>query len=94
MKLTFIIAVVVLLATVIVIAVFALSRHKKAGSGDIKLVGEIAHVDTKLEPEGTVLVRGELWRARSQDGSVISSHARVRIVGFQDHLVLVEPVAE
>jgi membrane-bound serine protease (ClpP class) len=94
MKLTFIIAVVAVLATLVVIVVFALSRHKKAGSGDIKLVGEIAHVDKRLEPEGTVLVRGELWRAKSRDGSVISSHARVRIVGFQDHLVLVEPVAE
>ncbi|MDQ2975101.1 MAG: NfeD family protein [Acidobacteriota bacterium] len=94
MKATFIISVVALLATLVVVAVFALSRHKKAGSGDVKLVGEIAHVDTKLEPEGTVLVRGELWRAKAQDGSVIPSHARVRIVGFQDHLVLVEPVAE
>lgn len=94
MKLTFIIAVVAVLATLVVIVVFALSRHKKAGSGDIKLVGEIAHVDKRLEPEGTVLVRGELWRAKSRDGSVISSPARVRIVGFQDHLVLVEPVAE
>jgi membrane-bound serine protease (ClpP class) len=94
MKATFIIAAVALLATLVVGVVFALSRHKKAGSGDVKLVGEIAHVDTTLEPEGTVLVRGELWRAKSHDGSVISSHARVRIVGFQDHLVLVEPVAE
>jgi membrane-bound serine protease (ClpP class) len=94
MKLTFIIAVVVLLAALIVIVVFALSRHKRAGSGDVKLVGEIAQVDTRLEPEGTVLVHGELWRAKAQDGSVIPSHARVRIVGFQDHLVLVEPMAE
>jgi membrane-bound serine protease (ClpP class) len=94
MRLTFIMAIVALLATLIVIVVFALSRHKRAGTGDIKLVGEIAHVDTKLEPEGTVLVRGELWRARSKDGSSISSHARVRIIGFQDHLVLVEPLSD
>jgi membrane-bound serine protease (ClpP class) len=94
MKLAVIITVVAVLAALIVIVVFALARHKKAGSGDIKLVGEIAHVDTRLEPEGTVLVRGELWRAKAQDGSVIPSHARVRIVGFQDHFVLVEPMAE
>jgi len=70
--------------------VAALSRHKKAGSGDIKLIGEIATVETRLAPEGTVIVRGELWRARSNDGSVISSHARVRVVGFKDFLALVE----
>ncbi len=70
--------------------VAALSRHKKAGSGDIKLIGEIATVDTPLAPEGTVIVRGELWRARSDDGSLISSRARVRVVGFEDFLALVE----
>ena len=70
--------------------VAALSRHKKAGSGDIKLIGEIATVETRLAPEGTVIVRGELWRARSNDGSVIPSHARVRVVGFEDFLALVE----
>jgi membrane-bound ClpP family serine protease len=94
MTLALIIAFVAAVATLIVIGVFALSRHKKAGHGNLKLVGEIAHVDTKLEPEGTVLVGGELWRARSHDGAAISEHARVRIIGFQDHLVLVELAAD
>jgi membrane-bound serine protease (ClpP class) len=92
MKLTLILTIVATLATLVVIVVFALSRHKKAGTGDIKLLGEIGLVDSQLEPEGTVLVRGELWRAKSEDGVVIPAQARVRIVGFQDHLVLVEPV--
>lgn len=70
--------------------VAALSRHKKAGAGEIKLVGEIAMVETSLAPEGTVIVRGELWRARSNDGSIISPRARVRVVGFKDFLALVE----
>jgi membrane-bound serine protease (ClpP class) len=87
-------AIVAGLATLIVILVFALSRHKKGATGDVNLIGELAHVDSKLDPEGTVLVRGELWRARSRDGSAIPSHTRVRITSFQDHLVLVELVSD
>jgi membrane-bound ClpP family serine protease len=81
---------IALFTAFIAIVVAALSRHKKAGIGDIKLVGEIAQVDIRLDPEGTVLVCGELWRARSNSGGVISSCARVRVVGFKDHLALVE----
>jgi membrane-bound serine protease (ClpP class) len=93
MRLALVIAFVAL-ASLVVIVVFALSRHKKAGTGDLKLLGEIGLTDSSLEPEGTVLVQGELWRARSRDGSVVSARARVRIVSFKDHLVLVEPVLD
>lgn len=85
-----ILAIIALLAAVVAIVVAALSRHKKAGTGDVKLIGEIATVETRLAPEGTVIVRGELWRARSSDGNVILPHARVRVVGFKDLLALVE----
>ena len=85
--------------TLITIAVFTaligvvvtgLSLHKKAGAGDINLVGEIALVEICLAPEGTVIVRGELWPARSDDGSVILPNARVRVVGCKDYLALVQ----
>lgn len=89
MSLNLVIAIVAGLALLIAGLIAASSRHKKAGAGDIKLMGETGQVDTQLDPEGTVLVHGELWRARSSDGSVISSDASVRVVGFQDHLVLV-----
>jgi membrane-bound serine protease (ClpP class) len=85
-----ILAIIALLTAVVAIVVAALSRHKKAGTGNVKLIGEIATVETHLAPEGTVIVRGELWRARSSDGNVILSHARVRVVGFKDLLALVE----
>jgi membrane-bound serine protease (ClpP class) len=91
MKLVLLIAVLASVAALATLVVVALYIHKKAGAGDIKLIGELAQVDTKLDPEGTVIVRGELWRARSLDGNHISACARVRVVGFEDHLVLVEP---
>lgn len=81
------ILVVAAVATAIVIALYV---HKRKRTGDIKLIGEIARVDTKLDPEGTVIVCGELWRAKSKTGAVISTRARVRVVAFDDHLALVE----
>ncbi len=90
MKLVLLIAILAAIAALATVLVVALYRHKKAGAGEIKLLGEIAHVDIKLDPEGTVIVCGELWRAKSNDGAVIAAHARVRVVGFEDHLALVE----
>jgi membrane-bound ClpP family serine protease len=85
-----IISVIVVFTSLIAIVVAALSRHKKASTGDIRLIGEVAQVDSRLDPEGTVIVDGELWRARSNSGKAISSRARVRVVGFRDYLALVE----
>jgi membrane-bound serine protease (ClpP class) len=90
MRATTILAIMAIFIALVAAVVAALSRHKKAGSRDIKLIGEIGTVETRLAPEGTIVVRGELWRARASDGSVISSHARVRVVGFEDFLALVE----
>lgn len=90
MKLLLLIGVLASVAALATLLVVSLYLHKKAGAGDIKLVGEIAQVDTELDPEGTVIVCGEMWRARSKDGAVISSHAQVRVVGFEGHLALVE----
>jgi membrane-bound serine protease (ClpP class) len=70
--------------------VAAISRHKKSATNDIQLVGARGHVSTELTPEGTVLIHGELWRARSADGINIASHTVVQVVGLSGHLLLVE----
>ena len=74
----------------ILVAVLALWIHKKAAAGNIKLIGEAGEVETKLDPVGTVIVCGELWRARTQDGASVEAQTRVRVVGIEDHLALVE----
>jgi membrane-bound ClpP family serine protease len=84
------VAILVVAAAVATAIVIALYVHKRKRAGDIKLIGEIARVDTKLDPEGTVIVCGELWRAKSKTGALISTRARVRVVAFDDHLALVE----
>jgi membrane-bound serine protease (ClpP class) len=71
----------------------ALSRHQKAATGELDLVGAVAFVETNLEPEGSVLVRGELWRARSRTGANIKSGRDVRVVGACGYLLEVEPTS-
>lgn len=90
MSLVLVIAIGTVVAMLLALVIAALSRHKKAGSKDVRLLGEIARVDTTLDPEGTVILSGELWRAKSSNGATISSCALVRVVGLQDHFVLVK----
>ena len=72
--------------------IFALWRHKKGALGELDLLGARASVETTLEPEGSVLVRGELWRARSRTGVQIERGRAVRVVGASQYLLEVEPV--
>lgn len=85
--LTAILAGFALIALAIVIALY---RHKKTSAGELRLIGELCQVNTNLTPDGTVMVQGELWAARSIDGAVVAPRSMVRIVGAQDHLLLVK----
>ena len=83
------------LAFGLVLAIFvvvAMSRHKKGGAGELDLLGAVALVQTRLAPEGSVLVRGELWRARTRTGANVERGREVRVVGASQHLLEVEPV--
>lgn len=68
----------------------SLSRHQKSARGDLQLTGRQALVEKQLQPEGTILVRGEIWQARSRTGEVLATDSVVRIVGAQDHLLIVD----
>ena len=70
--------------------VVVLYRHKKTSSRKDLVPGQTGQVVTSLHPEGTVMVAGELWPAKSADDNPISSGTRVRVVGSRDHLLLVE----
>ena len=72
--------------------VVALWRHKRAASGDVDLLGAAASVETALGPEGSVLIRGELWRARSATGVPLERGRAVRVVGASRHLLEVAPL--
>jgi membrane-bound serine protease (ClpP class) len=96
MSSTFVVAVALTLGLLLISAavyVIALSRHHKGATGDLELVGSLASVEISLKPEGAVLVRGELWRARTRAGDVIERGGRVRVVGASAHLLEVEPLS-
>ena len=86
--LTGIMALTIALSLAIVVALY---RHKKAGSGPVMVIGQTGEVVFELLPEGTVVVHGEVWRARSRDGSTLGAKRRIRVVGVEGHLVVVEP---
>lgn len=90
MKLLVLIAILSLTVALSLAIVVALFRHKKASSTRTGILGELGEASSDLVPEGAVVVHGELWRARSRDGSLISRQTRVRVVGVERHLLLVE----
>ena len=90
MKLIFLTAILALIGLIALALVIALYRHKKASAGEVRLIGELCQVNTNLTPDGTVLVQGELWPAHSIDGTFIAPPSLVRIVGAQDHQLLVK----
>ena len=89
MKFFILVGILALTITLSLAMVIALYRHKKASKGSIHVVGETGEVSSDLVPEGTVLVHGELWRARSGDGSTLGARTRVRVVGVEGHLLVV-----
>lgn len=91
-KLLLMVASVLLL--VLALLVSALSRHKKYAARRVNVIGAFGVIETNLEPEGAVIVHGELWRARSKDGANMDSRTRIRVVGVQAHLLLVESASQ
>ena len=89
MLMTVTIAVFVLGLLLIALISF-LSLRKRFANRDLRLIGEAARVETTLTPDGTVIIGGELWPARSIDGLVIASRRRVRVVSVEDLSLLVE----
>jgi membrane-bound serine protease (ClpP class) len=63
------------------------ARRAKPQTGADELADQIGVVRQTLDPEGSVFVNGELWRARSSDGP-ISAGESVRVERVDDGLVL------
>ena len=83
---------IVLITVALLLGVFvvALALRKRFGNSDLQLIGEPGRTETSLAPNGSVIVNGELWPARSTSGEVIPAQSRVRIVALEDLSLLVE----
>jgi len=77
----------------ILIAFALLLRHRKAAAGGMEVMRRIAYVEQALDPEGAVIVGGELWCARARTGQRITRGTRVRIVAASGHWLEVEECA-
>jgi len=93
-SLRLIIATAVMLAGFFLLAVSAGLRAQRVprSSGNEQLVGAVGVVRSRLDPEGQVHVRGELWTAVSVGGPVEEGRP-VRVVGVEGLRVRVKPDA-
>ena len=76
-----------------ILLVAALSwRKRRASLAGLRLVGRVASVERELNPEGHVLIDGDLWPARARTPARVERGSmNVRVVGARGHFLEVEP---
>lgn len=74
--------------TAIAVTKVVQARRAPKRTGQEELIGGIGVVRRPLQPAGLVAVHGELWQARSNDGSIATGE-QVRVEAIGDDLVLV-----
>ena len=75
--------------TVLLVRLAMRARRRKARLGVDALVGSAASAMEPLNPEGHVLVEGEIWRAVASES--VAAGARLRVTGHEQYLLHVEP---
>ncbi|HMD78048.1 MAG TPA: nodulation protein NfeD [Terracidiphilus sp.] len=75
--------------TVFLVRLAVRARRRKARLGAAALVGSRARAMEPLNPEGHVLVEGEIWRAVATEP--VPAGAPLRVVGLDRYLLHVEP---
>jgi membrane-bound serine protease (ClpP class) len=73
--------------TAIAVTKVVQARRAPTRTGQEELIGEIGIVRRPLQPAGLVAVHGELWQARSNDGSIATGE-QVRVEAIGNDLVL------
>jgi membrane-bound serine protease (ClpP class) len=68
-------------------------RSRRSVTGEEGMVGMIGEAKTDIAPEGTVLTKGTLWRARTMETG-IAAGSKVRVMATEGLLLLVEPLHE
>jgi membrane-bound serine protease (ClpP class) len=77
--------------TMFLVSIVVQARRNKVLTGASGMIGEVGITRTALEPEGQVLVRGEIWEAVASAN--VPAGARVRVKALAGLKLLVEPVA-
>ena len=88
------IAAAVILTLVFFISVMTAAlrvRLRRPISGEEAMLGLVAVAKTDIAPEGTVLTKGTLWRARTMETG-IAAGAKVKVMATEGLVLLVEPL--
>jgi membrane-bound serine protease (ClpP class) len=81
----------VAIITIILVALIVSTHKSKVTTGDSGLIGKKGKVTRQLSPEGQVYVHGEIWRARSSDGTDIPESTEVIVTDLSGLTITVEP---
>ncbi|HEY6806978.1 MAG TPA: NfeD family protein [Pyrinomonadaceae bacterium] len=81
------VALVIIISTLLLVALR--SRHHKRRPSTTSLINSTGIVETPLNPNGAVLIGGELWLAKSINGTTIPSKTKVTVVATEAHVLLV-----
>jgi membrane-bound serine protease (ClpP class) len=68
-------------------------RLRRPIMGEEAIVGEIGEAKTDIAPEGTVMTKGTLWRARTMETG-IEAGSKVKVMATEGLVLLVEPLHE
>jgi membrane-bound serine protease (ClpP class) len=76
--------------TLFLVSLVVRARRNKVITGIAGLMNEIGVAQTRLEPDGTVLIHGEYWGASS--AQAIAPGAPVKVIGVNGLKLSVAPV--
>jgi membrane-bound ClpP family serine protease len=68
-------------------------RLRRPVIGEEAMVGAVAEAKTDIAPEGTVMTKGTLWRARTMETG-IAAGSKVEVKATEGLVLLVEPLHE
>jgi membrane-bound serine protease (ClpP class) len=68
-------------------------RLRRPITGEEAIVGLVGEAKTDLAPEGTVMTKGTLWRARTMETG-IAAGSKVKVMATEGLVLLVEPLNE
>jgi membrane-bound serine protease (ClpP class) len=68
-------------------------RLRKPITGEEGIIGMVGEAKTDIAPEGTVMTKGALWRARTMETG-IAAGSKVKIMASEGLVLLVEPMHE
>jgi len=77
--------------TMFLVSIVMQARRNKVVTGASGMIGEEGITRTGLDPEGQILVRGEIWDALAS--AHVPAGARVRVKGMAGLKLLVEPIS-